>query len=213
MSGGAMTDVKDVLLVIDMQNDFMPGGALAVPRADEIVPVINRLAKRFSNVVLTQDWHPGSHQSFVTNHPGRQKFETVAFSYGEQVLWPTHCVQNTPGAALHADLDVPHARAIIRKGYRPDVDSYSAFVEADRLTRTGLVGYLREAGITRVWCCGLALDFCVAYSAVDARTAGFAVAVVEDATRAINLNDSLRRAWRAMSDAGVERVLTRELFG
>ena len=213
MSGGAMTDVKDVLLVIDMQNDFMPGGALAVPRADEIVPVINRLAKRFRNVVLTQDWHPGSHQSFVTNHPGRQKFETVAFSYGEQVLWPTHCVQNTPGAALHADLDVPHARAIIRKGYRPDVDSYSAFVEADRLTRTGLVGYLREAGITRVWCCGLALDFCVAYSAVDARTAGFAVAVVEDATRAINLNDSLRRAWRAMSDAGVERVLTRELFG
>lgn len=207
-----MTDVKDVLLVIDMQNDFMSGGTLAVPRADEIVPVINRLAQRFSNVVLTQDWHPRSHLSFVTNHPGRQPFETVAFPYGEQVLWPSHCVQNSPGAALHADLDVPHARAFIRKGYRPDVDSYSAFIEADHLTRTGLAGYLHEAGITRVWCCGVAFDFCVAYSALDARAPGFEVAVVEDATRAINLNDSLRRAWRAMSDACVERVLSQELL-
>ncbi|ACC70218.1 bifunctional nicotinamidase/pyrazinamidase [Paraburkholderia phymatum] len=201
-----MKDANEVLLVVDVQNDFMPGGALAVARGDEIVPLVNRLARRFSHVVLTQDWHPPSHVSFASNHAGRQPFETMTLPYGEQVLWPAHCVQNTPGAALHADLDIPHARAVIRKGHHARVDSYSAFLEADRTTPTGLAGYLRDTGVTRVWCCGLATDYCVAWSALDARAAGFAVAVIEDATRAIDLNGSLDNAWHAMRAAGVERV-------
>ena len=201
-----MKDANEVLLVVDVQNDFMPGGALGVARGDEIVPLVNRLARRFSHVVLTQDWHPASHVSFAANHVGRQPFEMMTLPYGEQVLWPTHCVQNTPGAALHAELDIPHARAVIRKGHHANVDSYSAFLEADRTTPTGLAGYLRDTGVTRVWCCGLATDYCVAWSALDARAAGFEVIVIEDATRAIDLNGSLDNAWREMRAAGVERV-------
>ena len=207
-----MKDTSEVLLVVDVQNDFMPDGALAVARGDEIVPLVNQLARRFSHVVLTQDWHPPSHVSFAANHAGRQPFEMMTLPYGEQVLWPTHCVQNTPGAALHADLDIPHARAVIRKGHHAGVDSYSAFLEADRTTPTGLAGYLRDTGVTRVWCCGLATDYCVAWSALDARAAGFEVAVIEDATRAIDLNGSLDNAWREMRAAGVERVQSADLL-
>jgi len=207
-----MKDASEVLLVVDVQNDFMPNGALAVARGDEIVPLVNQLARRFSHVVLTQDWHPPSHVSFAANHAGRQPFEMVTLPYGEQVLWPTHCVQNTPGAALHAELDIPHARAVIRKGHHAGVDSYSAFLEADRTTPTGLAGYLRDTGVTRVWCCGLATDYCVAWSALDARAAGFEVAVIEDATRAIDLNGSLDNAWREMRAAGVERVQSADLL-
>jgi nicotinamidase/pyrazinamidase len=208
-----MKNVNEVLLVVDVQNDFMPGGALAVTHGDEVVPVINRLARGFSHVVLTQDWHPASHISFAASHAGRQPFEMLTLPYGEQVLWPTHCVQNTPGAALHADLDIPHARAVIRKGHHANVDSYSAFLEADGKTPTGLAGYLRETGVERVWCCGLATDYCVAWSALDARTAGFEVVVIEDATRAIDLNGSLDAAWRDLHAAGVKRMQAPELMG
>ncbi|MDE2608825.1 MAG: bifunctional nicotinamidase/pyrazinamidase, partial [Burkholderiales bacterium] len=171
----------EVLLVVDVQNDFMPGGALAVPRGDEVVPVINRLAARFAHVVLTQDWHPADHSSFVAQHAGRQPFESIALPYGEQVLWPVHCVQGTAGAALHPELHVPHAQLVVRKGYHREVDSYSAFMGADRRTPTGLAGYLRDKGVRHVICAGLATDFCVAWSALDARAAGFEVSVIEDA--------------------------------
>ncbi|BBP96224.1 bifunctional pyrazinamidase/nicotinamidase [Burkholderia sp. SFA1] len=201
-----MKPVEDVLLVVDIQNDFMPGGALAVARGDEVVPVVNRLARAFSHVVLTQDWHPRSHVSFAANHAGRQPFETMTLPYGEQVLWPVHCVQDTEGAALHRDLHVPHARLVVRKGHHERVDSYSAFVEADRVTPTGLEGYLRDVGATRVWLAGLATDYCVAWSALDARAAGFEVTVIEDACRAIDLNGSLDKAWQDMHAAGVKRV-------
>jgi len=198
----------DVLLAIDLQNDFMPGGALAVAHGDEVVPLVNRLAQAFENVVLTQDWHPANHVSFAANHPGRQPFQTTALPYGQQTLWPTHCVQGSHGAALHAGLGtaVTRARAIVRKGQNPALDSYSAFLEADRKTRTGLAGYLRELGVTRVYCCGLATDYCVAWSALDARAAGFEVAVIDDASRAIDLNGSLDAAWRQLQAAGVMRV-------
>jgi nicotinamidase/pyrazinamidase len=206
-----MKDADEMLLVIDVQNDFMPGGALAVAHGDEVVPVINRLARGFSHVVLTQDWHPAAHISFAANHAGRSPFEMLTLPYGEQVLWPTHCVQDTPGAALHRDLDIGHARAVIRKGHHAGVDSYSAFLEADRKTPTGLAGYLREVGVKRVWCCGLATDYCVAWSALDARTAGFEVALIEDASRAIDLNGSLEAAWRDLHAADVKRVQAAEV--
>ena len=201
-----MKGPENVLLVVDVQNDFMPGGALAVPHGNEIVPVVNRLADAFEHVVLTQDWHPRDHSSFAANHKGRQPFETIGLPYGEQVLWPVHCVQGTTGAALHAGLHVPHARLVIRKGYRRDVDSYSAFVEADRKTPTGLTGYLREQGVSRLWCCGLATDYCVAWSALDARAARFEVVMIEDACRAIDLDGSLARAQQQLDAAGVVRM-------
>ncbi|MCX4165254.1 MULTISPECIES: bifunctional nicotinamidase/pyrazinamidase [Paraburkholderia] len=207
-----MKGAGDVLLVIDVQNDFMPGGALAVAHGDEIVPVVNELARSFAHVVLTQDWHPAAHRSFAANHAGRQPFDSIALPYGNQVLWPVHCVQDTPGAALHRDLDIPHAQLVIRKGLRAEVDSYSAFVEADRTTSTGLAGYLREIGAQRVWCCGLATDYCVAWSALDARAAGFDVALIEDASRAIDLNGSLDAAWRQLDAAGVARVQAAEVL-
>ncbi|AKM28970.1 nicotinamidase [Pandoraea faecigallinarum] len=200
-----MKPMSEVLLVIDVQNDFMPGGALAVPHGDTVVPAINALASGFAHVVITQDWHPAGHVSFAANHPGRKPFETIALPYGEQVLWPSHCVQDTPGAALHADLHVPHAQAIVRKGYQAGVDSYSAFLEADRTTPTGLAGYLRDKGVKRVHCVGLATDFCVAWSALDAKAAGFDVCVIEHACRAIDLNGSLGRAWASLEAAGVAR--------
>jgi nicotinamidase/pyrazinamidase len=194
------------LIVVDVQNDFIPGGALAVPRGDEVVPVINRTAARFENVVLTQDWHPRGHASFASSHPGRKPFETITLAYGPQVLWPDHCVQGTSGAALHEDLAVPHAQLIVRKGHHRDIDSYSAFLEADRKTPTGLAGYLRERGFTRLYVCGLATDFCVAWTALDARAAGFETTVIEDACRAIDLEGSLEKAWREMARAGVKRT-------
>lgn len=201
-----MRGADEVLLVIDVQNDFMPGGALAVAHGDEVVPVINQLALAFSHVVVTQDWHPAMHVSFAEHHAGRAPFEMTTLAYGEQVLWPTHCVQDTQGAALHRDLHVPHARLVIRKGHHVGVDSYSAFMEADRVTPTGLTGYLRDTGVKRVYCCGLATDYCVAWSALDARGAGFETVVIDDACRAIDLNGSLERAWEQMTAAGVLRT-------
>ena len=195
----------DVLLVVDVQADFLPGGALAVPDGDAIVPVINRLGALFPHVVLTQDWHPAGHASFASSHPGRAVFETMGMPYGQQVLWPDHCIQGSPGAALAAGLDLPRAELVIRKGFRPGVDSYSAFNEADRRP-TGLAGYLRERGLRRVFLVGLATDFCVAWSARDARAAGFEAVVIEDACRAINAAGSLDRAWAEMETAGVGRL-------
>lgn len=194
------------LLIVDVQYGFMPGGGLPVADGDAVVPVINRIAPLFVNAVLTQDWHPPGHVSFAANHPGRQAFELLTLPYGEQVLWPTHCVQGTRDAALHDDLQVPQAQLILRKGFHPSVDSYSAFVEADRTTTTGLAGYLHARGITSLYICGLATDYCVAWSALDARAAGFNVIVIEDACRAIDLNGSLEKAWADMALAGVKRI-------
>jgi nicotinamidase/pyrazinamidase len=208
-----VTSEQDVLLVVDVQNDFMPGGALAVTAGVEILPVVNALARRFANVVLTQDWHPRGHISFASSHPGRQPFDRIRLPYGEQILWPVHCVQGTPGAALHAGLDIPHAQLVVRKGYHPRVDSYSAFVEADGTHMTGLAGYLRERGIRRVLLSGLATDFCVAWSAVDGRKAGFDVLVVEDACRAIDTDGSLAAAWHDLRAAGVGRLVTEQVAG
>jgi len=193
------------LIVVDVQNDFVPGGALAVPRGDEVVPIINRLIARFDHVVLTQDWHTRRHVSFASSHAGRKPFETIELAYGAQVLWPDHCVQGTPGAALHPDLDATKAQLVIRKGHHAAIDSYSAFLEADRKTTTGLAGYLRERGFGKLYICGLATDFCVAWSALDARAAGFDVTVIEEACRAIDLDGSLARAWADMTASGVKR--------
>ena len=195
-----------VLLVVDVQNDFLPGGALAVPRGDEVVPIVNRLAAQFANVILTQDWHPASHISFASRHPGRRPFETIELPYGRQVLWPEHCVQGSRGAEFHAALAVHHAQAVIRKGYHAHTDSYSALLEADRVTPTGLRGMLRERGIRRIYCCGLATDFCVAGSALDAQAAGFETFVIEDACRAIDSGGSLAAARRDLAAAGVRMV-------
>jgi len=197
---------KDALIVVDVQNDFCPGGRLAVQKGDEVVPLVNALAARFDNVVLTQDWHPPGHQSFATSHPGKRPFDSMKLAYGEQVIWPDHCIQGSDGAALHKDLSVPQAQLLIRKGWHKNVDSYSAFLEADRKTRTGLEGYLNERRIKRVFVCGLATDFCVAWTALDARKLGFAAAVVEDACRAIDNQGSLAAAWEKMKKAGVARV-------
>jgi nicotinamidase/pyrazinamidase len=193
------------LIVVDVQNDFIPGGALAVPRGDEVVPVINRLAARFENVVLTQDWHPRRHASFASSHPGKKPFESLELPYGTQVLWPDHCVQGTSGAAFHPELNVTKAQLVIRKGHHRDIDSYSGFLEADRKTTTGLAGYLRERNLRSLYVCGLATDFCVAWTALDARAAGFDTTVIEEATRAIDLDGSLARAWTDMTSAGVKR--------
>jgi nicotinamidase/pyrazinamidase len=194
---------QEVLLVVDVQNDFCPGGALAVPRGDEIVPVVNGLARRFPHVVLTQDWHPPGHRSFASAHPGKQPFETIDLEYGAQTLWPDHCVQGTAGAGFHPGLDIPQVELIVRKGYRAGIDSYSAFRENDRKTPTGLAGYLRERGFERITVCGLALDYCVFFSAIDAREAGFEVTVALDACRGIDLDGSLAGALAAMRDAGI----------
>ncbi|CDF85557.1 isochorismatase hydrolase [Pseudomonas knackmussii B13] len=197
-------DSHDLLLVIDVQNDFCAGGALAVPDADAVVPVINRLAERFSHVVLTQDWHPADHQSFAANHPGRQPFDSLSLAYGEQTLWPVHCVQGTAGAAFHPQLALTKAELVLRKGYRSAIDSYSAFYENDRRTPTGLAGYLRERGIRRLFLVGLATDYCVLYSALDARREGFEAVLLLDACRGLDLDGSLAKAVQAMREAGVE---------
>jgi len=201
----------DVLLVVDVQNDFCPGGRLAVPRGDEVVPVIARLADLFEHVALTQDWHPPNHGSFASSHPGREPYETIDMPYGRQVLWPDHCVQGSRGAAFHPGLDTDRAEIVIRKGFRREIDSYSAFFENDHKTATGLAGYLRDRGIRRLVLCGLATDFCVGWSALDARRLGFEAVVVEDATRAIDLEGSLDRANEEMRQAGVEVVSLAEV--
>lgn len=206
-------DERTVLIVVDVQNDFCPGGSLAVERGDEVVPVINALARRFAHVVLTQDWHAPGHASFASSHPGRKPFETVDMPYGPQVLWPDHCVQGTKGAEFHPGLDLPHAQTVIRKGYRREIDSYSGFVEADRRTSTGLAGYLRERGILRAVVVGLATDFCVSWTAQDAARAGFETLVVEDACRAIDLGSSLAKAWAEMAALGVRRIGASDLPG
>ena len=193
----------DALLVMDVQNDFCPGGALAVTDGDAVVPLVNALGAVFQHVLLTQDWHPPGHQSFASSHPGRQPFETIEAPYGPQTLWPDHCVQGTAGAAFHAGLELPRAELVIRKGFRREIDSYSAFFENDHATPTGLAGYLRERGLSRLFVCGLATDFCVAFSAIDAATAGFEVTVIEDACRAIDLEGSLAAARASMTRAGV----------
>jgi nicotinamidase/pyrazinamidase len=194
---------RDVLLIVDVQNDFCPGGALAVPDGDAIVPAVNRLARDFAHVVLTQDWHPPGHSSFASAHSGKQPFQTAETPYGTQILWPDHCVQGTPGAAFHQALDVPRAELVLRKGYHPAIDSYSAFRENDRQTATGLAAYLKERGFSRVTLCGLATDFCVLYSALDAGAAGFAASVALDTCRGIDIDGSLARALDEMRQAGV----------
>jgi nicotinamidase/pyrazinamidase len=194
------------LLVIDVQNCFLPGGSLAVKDGDQVVPVINRIAKAFSNVVMTQDWHTPTHVSFASTHAGKKPFEVIDLAYGKQVLWPDHCVQGTEGAALSKDLAIPQAELIIRKGFHNDVDSYSAFTEADGKTSTGLAAYLKARGIDRVFVAGLATDFCVAWTALDARKAGFETYVVEDACRGIDTQGSLAKAWADMAAAGVKRI-------
>ena len=196
-------DDREVLLIVDVQNDFCPGGALAVPEGDAIVPVVNKLAAGFPHVVLTQDWHPPGHASFASSHPGKQPFDTIEVSYGEQILWPDHCVQGTQGAAFHPGLDVPHAELVLRKGFRSTIDSYSAFRENDRRTPTGLANYLKEREFERITLCGLATDFCVLFSAIDAREAGFQVSIVTSACRGIDVDGSIARAIRSMREAGV----------
>lgn len=196
----------EVLLVVDPQNDFCPGGALAVPRGDEIVPRVNRLAADFAHVVVTQDWHPPGHASFASTYPARRPYDTIDLIYGPQILWPDHCVQGTEGAEFHRRLDLPHAELVIRKGFHPGIDSYSAFRENDRKTPTGLAGYLRERGLVRVTMAGLATDFCVLYSALDAREAGFQTAVALSACRGIDIDGSVDKALAAMKAAGVELI-------
>jgi nicotinamidase/pyrazinamidase len=195
-----------VLLVVDIQNDFCPGGALAVPDGDAVVPVINKLSRRFAHVILTQDWHCEDHLSFATSHPGKKPLDRVNLPYGEQILWPDHCIERTPGAEFHPKLEVANCELVIRKGFHREIDSYSAFFENDRQTPTGLAGYLRERGLTRLFIVGLATDFCVAYSALDARRLGFEVTVIEAACRGIDVAGSLAAAWEQMDAAGVVRA-------
>ena len=203
--------LRDVLLIIDVQNDFCPGGALAVSDGAAVVPVINRLSGCFEHRILTQDWHPDGHSSFASRHAGKQAFETVTLAYGEQVLWPDHCIQGSLGAAFHAELLTDGCELILRKGFRAGLDSYSAFYENDRRTATGLGGYLRERGFQRLFLGGLATDFCVAYSALDARREGFEVVLVEGACRAIDLDGSLAAAMSQMEQAGVNRARSSDL--
>ena len=204
---GELSD-RDALVVVDVQNDFCPGGSLAVPNGDAVVPVTNRLMAVFSHVILTQDWHTPGHSSFASAHPGAEAFQSIQAAYGEQVLWPDHCVQGTAGAEFHPDLEVNRAELIARKGFRPEIDSYSAFYENDHLTRTGLAGYLRERGFKRLYICGLATDFCVKWSATDGKREGFEVAVIEDASGAIDLDGSLDAALSELRENGVEILPT-----
>jgi len=194
---------SDVLVVVDVQNDFCPSGALAVPGGDQVVPVVNRIAARFRNVILTQDWHPRGHLSFASSHPGKQPYDVIAAPYGQQVLWPDHCVQDTRGAEFHAALHVPHAGLIVRKGMNRAIDSYSAFFENDRKTPTGLLGLLRERGLTRVFLAGLAFDFCVRYTAEDARHNGLSVCVIEDACRGIDVDGSVAATRASLAALGI----------
>ncbi len=211
MTGITVAQERDVLLVVDIQNDFCPDGALAVPRGDEVVPIVNRLSRRFHHVVLTQDWHPPHHSSFASSHPGRKPYDVIRLPYGPQILWPDHCIQGTPGAAFRGDLDIPQAQLIIRKGYRHEIDSYSALFENDHTTSTGLVGYLRERGLSRVFLAGLAFDFCVRWSAEDARNCGFEVVVVEDACRGIDVHGSVAETRRFLTELSIPVVASTDV--
>jgi nicotinamidase/pyrazinamidase len=202
----------DALLIIDVQNDFMPDGALPVTEGDQVVPIINALAKKFEHVILTQDWHPTQHISFAATHPDKNPFETIQASYGPQALWPEHSLQNTPGAAFHSALDIPHAELILRKGFRRPIDSYSAFLENDHFTSTGLAGYLRERGLQRLFLCGLAYDFCVRFSAIDGTALGFECIIIEDATRPVDLPNSVSETNAALSVAGVQRIRSQQII-
>jgi nicotinamidase/pyrazinamidase len=204
---------RDILLVVDIQNDFCPGGGLAVPRGHEIVPLINGLAGKFAHVALTQDWHPRGHLSFASSHPGAQPFQTIDVSYGRQVLWPDHCVQGSRGAAFHDDLAISHAELVLRKGYHRAIDSYSAFYENDRATRTGLAGYLAERGFRRVFLAGLAFDFCVRYSAEDAHRAGFEAIVIEDACRGIDIDGSVAATREVFKTTGIRCIAADAIAG
>jgi nicotinamidase/pyrazinamidase len=197
---------EDVFLVVDVQNDFCPGGRLAVEAGDSVIQPILKTAARFEHVILTQDWHPPGHHSFASAHAGRNPFEQIRLSYGEQTLWPDHCVQGTKGAEFHPDLKLPQAELILRKGFRPEIDSYSAFFENDRATPTGLAGYLRERGLTRVFIAGLAYDYCVGYSALDARRLGLPAVVIRDACRAIDLDGSVEAIERQFAESGVTLI-------
>ncbi|MCA6118337.1 bifunctional nicotinamidase/pyrazinamidase [Bradyrhizobium sp. WSM 1738] len=211
MAAPIKPDDASALIVIDVQNCFLPGGSLAVKDGDQVIPVINRLAKGFANVVLTQDWHTADHVSFATSHSGKKPFDTVDLPYGKQVLWPDHCVQGTEGASLSKDLAIPHAGLVIRKGFNKNVDSYSAFTEADGKTSTGLAAYLKARKLKRVFLAGLATDYCVAWSALDARKARFETYVIEDACRGIDLQGSLAKAWADMTKAGVKRIQSSDI--
>jgi nicotinamidase/pyrazinamidase len=203
---------NDTLLVIDLQNDFCPGGALAVEGGDEIVPVINSLGQKFAHILLTQDWHPPAHISFASSHPGMEPYGTVDAPEGAQTLWPDHCVQDSLGAAFHPSLDIPQAELILRKGFRPSIDSYSAFLENDHVTPTGLAGYLHERGLTRLFLCGLAYDFCVRFSAIDGIALDFECLVIEDATRPVDLPGSVEATDQAFSEAGIQRILAADIL-
>ena len=209
---GKIGGLNQALIAVDLQNDFCPGGALAVPEGDRIILVVNRLSRSFQHIVYTQDWHPADHLSFAASHPGKKAYETVDLAYGRQILWPTHCVQGTRGAEFHSEADVQSGTLIIRKGFHRAIDSYSTFFENDQRTATGLAGYLRDRGIDTVYLAGLATDFCVLWSALDARRLGFRVFVVEDACRGIDLNGSLAAALREMDRAGVVRVPSAEVI-
>ena len=204
-------DERSVLIVVDVQNCFLPGGSLAVKDGEQVVPIINRIARAFTNVVLTQDWHTPQHVSFASAHRGTKPFETIRLPYGDQVLWPDHCVQGTSSADISKDISIPQAELIVRKGYHKDMDSYSAFFEADHKTPTGLAGYLKERSIDKVFVAGLATDFCVAWTAIDARSIGLETYVVEDACRGIDTNGSLAAAWATMQKAGVKRITSEGL--
>ncbi|WP_088280487.1 bifunctional nicotinamidase/pyrazinamidase [Ideonella sp. A 288] len=210
-AGKVKPGANSALIVVDVQNCFVTGGTLPVKNGEEVVPVINKIAGAFQNIVVTQDWHTAGHASFASSYGGKKPFETTTLKYGQQVLWPDHCVQGTDDAALHKDLKLPTAQLIIRKGYNKGVDSYSAFQEADRKTVTGLAGYLKARGIKTLYVTGLATDFCVAWTAMDARAAGFEVSVIEDACRGIDLNGSLAAAWKQMTAKGVKRLQSADL--
>lgn len=203
---------EQALLIIDVQNDFCPGGALEVPEGDRVVPVINRLSEAFEIVLQTQDWHPEGHSSFASSHEGRDPFETVEMPYGEQVLWPDHCVQGSKGAEFHPDLVTRRSQLIVRKGFRREIDSYSAFYENDNETVTGLAGYLRSRNIDTLFAAGLATDFCVKWSVVDGLREGFEIRVVEDAVRGIDIEGSVDRAWSEMRSAGARKVRSSDLL-
>jgi nicotinamidase/pyrazinamidase len=212
-AGAIKVGASDALLVIDVQNCFIPGGTLPVPKGEEVVPLINELAGRFSCVVMTQDWHPAGHISFASTH-GKEPFSVIDMPYGKQVMWPDHCIQGTDDAKLHAELDLTKANLILRKGFNPKVDGYSAFYDNDKKSTTGLAGYFKARGIKRVFVCGLATDFCVMWSSVDARKDGFQVVVLEDASRGIDVRGSMEAGWKEMEKAGVVRAMSGDLqFG
>jgi nicotinamidase/pyrazinamidase len=202
---------QDALIIIDVQNDFCPGGQLAVAGGDSVLEPIHKIASKFAHIILTQDWHPAGHSSFASAHAAKKPYQQIELSYGSQTLWPDHCVQQTPGAEFHPNLHLPQAELILRKGFRPHIDSYSAFFENDRTTPTGLAGYLRERNLIRIFLAGLAYDFCVGYSAVDARRQGFEAIIIRDACRAIDLNGSVAAIEAQFAQAGVLLIESAEL--